>query len=68
MTENILHTLESELIRMKTMRNTHSLDSFEYKQTIAKVEELYESALRTTSKTAAAKLLVKIMGPSTRYM
>ena len=64
MTEDILYTLESELIRMKTMRDTHSLDSFVYKQTVARVEELYEHALRTTSKTAAAKLLVKIMKPS----
>lgn len=66
MTDDILISLEKELVKMKEIRRTFALDSFVYKQTIAKVEELYERALLTTSKTAAAKLLVKIMGPTSR--
>lgn len=61
MTNNILNSLEEELIKVKLMRTLHKVNDFEYKRSVAKVEELYEQALCTTSKSEAAKLLVKIM-------
>jgi hypothetical protein len=67
MVDDTLQKLEMELLKAKQMRAECIVNSTEYKKTVAKIEELYEKALLTSSKTVAAKLLVKIMKPYGEY-